>query len=64
MDADAAAPVFLEVRVIAGVTGWEKLGGTTDEMIVWGCVACSLFFADVVLPGRKPGWQARERQGS
>lgn len=45
----AVAIVFLEVRVIAGVTGWEKLGESATETIVWVCVACSLLFADIVL---------------
>src|SRR5215470_8727581 len=30
----AVAVVFLEVRVISGVTGWEKLGPSADEVIV------------------------------
>jgi uncharacterized membrane protein len=45
----AVALVFLEVRVIAGVTGWEKLGEPAVETIVWSCLAFSLLFADVVL---------------
>ncbi len=45
----AVALVFLEVRVIAGVTGWERLGDAAVETIVWACVAFSLLFADVVL---------------
>ncbi len=45
----AVAIVFLEVRVIAGVTGWEKLGESVTETIVWACVAFSLLFADIVL---------------
>ena len=45
----AVAIVFLEVRVIAGVTGWENLGDSAIETIVWACVAFSLLFADIVL---------------
>ena len=45
----AVAIVFLEVRVIAGVTGWENLGIAATETIVWMCVAFSLLLADVVL---------------
>ena len=45
----AVAIVFLEVRVIAGVTGWENLGIAATETIVWICVAFSLLLADVVL---------------
>ena len=40
----AVAFVFLEVRVISGVTGWEKLGP-----IVWVCLAFSILAADIVL---------------
>src|SRR6266481_7003550 len=46
----AVALVFLEVRVVLGVTGLEKVaGGAFDETVVWACVAFSLLFADVVL---------------
>jgi uncharacterized membrane protein len=48
----AVAIVFLEVRVVAGVTGWENLGPSVTETIVWLCVAFSLLFADVV-----PQWR-------
>ncbi len=41
--------IFLEVRVIGGITGWENLGYHTNEIIVWSCIASSLFFADIVL---------------
>jgi hypothetical protein len=41
--------IFLEVRVIGGITGWENLGYHTNEIIVWSCIASSLFFADLVL---------------
>jgi uncharacterized membrane protein len=45
----AVAIVFLEVRVVLGVTGWEKLGDSVAETVVWMCVAFSLLFADFVL---------------
>jgi uncharacterized membrane protein len=45
----AVAIVFLEVRVILGVTGWESLGESVSETVVWACVAFSLLFADIVL---------------
>ena len=45
----AVALVFLEVRVIIGVTGWERLGPAVVEAAVWSCLAMSLLLADVVL---------------
>ena len=45
----AVALVFVEVRVIGGVTGWENLGLAATETIVWSCLAFSLLSADVVL---------------
>lgn len=45
----AVAIVFLEVRVVGGVTGWDTLGDAANETIVWACVAFSLLFADIVL---------------
>ena len=45
----AVALVFIEVRVIAGVTGWEKLGTGAIETIVWSCLAFSILSADIVL---------------
>lgn len=45
----AVALVFLEVRVVGGVTGWENLGNAANEAIVWGCLAFSILSADVVL---------------
>jgi uncharacterized membrane protein len=48
----AVAIVFLEVRVVGGVTGWENLGPSVTETIVWSCVAFSLLFADIVLQWR------------
>jgi len=45
----AVALVFLEGRVIGGVTGWENLGVAANETIVWSCLAFSLLSADIVL---------------
>ena len=45
----AVVLVFLVVRVISGVTGWEKLGPSVDETIVWVCLAFSVLAADIVL---------------
>jgi len=50
----AVALVFLEVRVIGGVTGWESLAAT--ETIVWSCLAFSILAADFVLQ-----WQELRR---
>jgi uncharacterized membrane protein len=40
----AVALVFVEVRVVQGLTGW-----TNTEAIVWGCLAFALLSADIVL---------------
>ena len=45
----AVALVFLEVRVVQGVTGWENLGIAATETVVWSCLAFSLLSADIVL---------------
>jgi uncharacterized membrane protein len=45
----AVALVFLEVRVIIGVTGWEKLGPAAVETVVWFCLAFALLLADIVI---------------
>jgi len=45
----AVALVFLEVRVIGGVTGWEKLGTPAIETIVWTCLAFSVLVGDVAI---------------
>jgi uncharacterized membrane protein len=44
----AVAIVFLEVRVISGLGGWDNNLAVT-ETIVWSCVASALLFADVVI---------------
>ena len=45
----AVAIVFLEVRVIGGVGGWESLDVHANETIVWFCIAFSILAADLVL---------------
>ena len=45
----AMALVFLEVRVIEGLTGWESIGPDFDAMVVWCCVALGYPLADTVL---------------
>ena len=45
----AVAVVFLEVRVIGGVTGFDSLDVHANETIVWFCLAFSILLADVVL---------------
>lgn len=44
----AVALVFLEVRFILGVTGWEKLGVEIVQAVIWSCLAMSLLLADVI----------------
>jgi len=45
----AVALVFLEVRVVLGVTGWENLGIHVAETTVWACNVFALLAADIVL---------------
>jgi uncharacterized membrane protein len=45
----AVALIFLEVRVIIGLTGWEKLGPHVVETVVWCCVGFSVLVGDIVL---------------
>ena len=51
----AVALVFLEGRVIGGVTGWENLGTQASETIVWVCLAFSILSADLVLQWQRFG---------
>jgi uncharacterized membrane protein len=51
----AVALVFLEGRVIGGVTGWEDLGVHASETIVWACLAFSILSADLVLQWQELG---------
>jgi uncharacterized membrane protein len=55
----AVALVFLEVRVIGGLGGWESLDVHANETIVWACLAFSILSADIVLQ-----WQELGRQRS
>ena len=41
--------VFLEPRVILGVTGWERLGPVAAETVVWVCNVLDILLADLVL---------------
>jgi uncharacterized membrane protein len=52
----AVALVFLEVRVVGGVTGWENISIAANETIVWSCLAFSILSADIVLQ-----WQELRR---
>jgi len=54
----AVALVFLEVRVIGGVGGWENLDVHANETIVWACLAFSILSADLVLQWQKLGRSA------
>ena len=49
----AVALVFLEGRVIGGVTGWENLDIHVTETIGWCCLAFSIPLADLVLQWQK-----------
>jgi uncharacterized membrane protein len=51
----AVALVFLEGRVIGGVTGWENLDTKANETIVWACLAFSILSADLVLQWEQLG---------
>jgi uncharacterized membrane protein len=50
------ALVFLEVRLVLGVTGWENLGPSAAETVVWACNVFALLSADLVLQ-----WQELRR---
>lgn len=52
----AVAIVFLEVRVISGLVGWDNSPVAT-EVLVWMCVAFAVPLADVVLQ-----WQDFKRK--
>ena len=45
----SVALVFLEVRLVIGITGWEHLGPSAVETAVWMCNVFALFAADLVL---------------
>jgi uncharacterized membrane protein YozB (DUF420 family) len=42
------ATVFLQVRVIGGLTGWDT-NPAYIETIVWSCLAFAMFFADILV---------------
>jgi len=44
----AVALVFLEVRFILGVTGWEQLGVEIVQAVIWSCLAMSILIAYVI----------------
>ncbi len=54
----AVALVFLEVRVILGITGWETLGPSAVETVVWVCNVFALLSADLILQIQEL-WRAR-----
>jgi uncharacterized membrane protein len=51
----AVALVFLEVRVIGGLGGWDNLDFHANETIVWACLAFSILSADLVLQWQDSG---------
>lgn len=51
----AVALVFLEVRVIGGLGGWDNLDAHANETIVWTCLAFSILLADIILQCQEPG---------
>jgi uncharacterized membrane protein len=51
----AVAVVFLEVRVVGGLGGWENLDTHANETIVWACLAFSILSADIILQCQELG---------
>jgi uncharacterized membrane protein len=51
----AVALVFLEVRVIGGLGGWDDLDVHANETIVWVCLAFAILSADLVLHWQQLG---------
>jgi uncharacterized membrane protein len=51
----AVALVFLEVRVIGGLGGWENLDVHANETIVWFCLAFAILSADLALQWQQLG---------
>ena len=45
----AVCLVFLEVRAVEGITGWDTLSVSVDETVVWACNVFTLLAADMVL---------------
>ena len=48
----ACAMVFIEVRFVGGLTGWDSTPQGL-EATVWGCVAMALFLAQIVIEVQK-----------
>jgi hypothetical protein len=53
----AVVLVFLEGRVIGGVTGWENLDIRVSETTVWLCLASSILSANLVIQLQQLGRQ-------
>ena len=49
----AVCLVFLEVRAVEGITGWDTLGVSVDETVVWACNVFTLLAADMVLQAQE-----------
>jgi uncharacterized membrane protein len=49
----AVCLVFLEVRAVEGVTGWDTLGVSVDETVVWACNVFTLLAVDLVLQAQE-----------
>lgn len=43
----AVALVFVEVRFILGVTGWDRMGVEIVQAVIWTCLAMAFIFADL-----------------
>src|SRR5271157_2731281 len=52
----AVALVFLEGRVVLGITNWENTRPDLVEPAIWACIAFSVFAADIVMQ-----WQELRR---
>jgi O-acetyl-ADP-ribose deacetylase (regulator of RNase III) len=51
----AVSLVFLEVRVIGGLGGWEDLDVHVNETLVWFCLAFAILLADLLLQWQQAG---------
>jgi hypothetical protein len=52
----AVALVFVEGRLVLGLTNWENTRPELNEAVIWTCIAFSVFAADIVLQ-----WQETRR---